>query len=104
MNVLHYVLDTNEFNCISIYISAKDIWDRLEVVHEGTSQVKKSKINILVHKYELFKMKFNESIADIFTHFTDIINDLKSLEKSYPNNDLVKKKFLDLYQGHGKPR
>ena len=36
---------------------------------------------MLIHKYELFRMKSNESIADIFTYFTDITNDLKSLRK-----------------------
>ena len=46
---------------------------------------------MLVHKYELFKMEHDELITEIFTHFTDIINDLKSLDKSYSNSDLVRK-------------
>lgn len=36
-------------------INAEDIWDTLEVTDEGTNQVKESKINLLVHKYELLK-------------------------------------------------
>ena len=44
---------------------------------------------MLVHKYELLKMEQNEWITHIFTKFTDIINDLKSLEKPYFNNELV---------------
>ena len=88
MNVLYCALDANEFNCISTCMSAKN---RLEVTHEGTNQVKKSKINMLVHKYELFKIEHDESITEMFTHFTDIINDLKNLGKSYSNNDLVRK-------------
>ena len=46
-----------------------------------------------VHKYELFKIEINESISKIFTRFTDIINDLKSLRKSYTNSELVHKIF-----------
>ena len=72
-------------------MSAKKIWDRLEVTHKGTNQVKKSKINMLVHNYELFKMKLEESITQMFTHFTDIINGLKNLDKYYSNNNLIKK-------------
>ena len=53
--------------------------------------MKESKINMLVHKYELFKMEHDESITEMFTHFTDIINNLKSLGKSYSNSDLVRK-------------
>ena len=61
----------------------------LEVTHDGTNQVKKFKINILVHNYELFKMKLDESITEMFIRFTVIINGLKSLEKVYPNNEQV---------------
>ena len=91
MNILYYALDANEFNRISTCMSAKKIWDRLEVTHERTNQVKESKINMLVHKYELFKMEHDESITEMFTHFTNIINSLKSPGKSYSNSDLMRK-------------
>ena len=86
MNILYYALDPNEYSCIGTCELAKEIWARLEVRHEGTNQVKESKINILVHNYELFKIKSVESITKIFIRFTDIINGLKSLGKIYPNN------------------
>ena len=54
MNLLYCALSVSEFNRISTYTLVKKIWDRLEVIHEGTNQVKESKINILVQKYELF--------------------------------------------------
>ena len=41
-------------------------------------------------------MKPDEPITQIFTHFTDIINDLKSLEKYYSSNDLVRKVLRSL--------
>ena len=75
---------------------AKKIWDRLEVTHEGTSQVKESKISILVHKYKLFKMELNESIFSMYIHFTDIVNNLKNLGKSYTNSELCRKVLLSL--------
>ena len=48
MNLLYCVLSTSEFNRIFTYSSTKEIWDRLEVTHEGTNQVKESKISMLV--------------------------------------------------------
>ena len=54
MNALFCALDKNEFNRVSVCDSTFDIWRTLEVTHEGTSRVKESKINILVHSYELF--------------------------------------------------
>ncbi|GAV83129.1 UBN2 domain-containing protein, partial [Cephalotus follicularis] len=49
------------------------------------------KISMLVHEYELFFMLDNESISDMFTRFTTIINSLKNLGKSYSNQELVRK-------------
>ncbi|KAL5576060.1 hypothetical protein UlMin_017759 [Ulmus minor] len=65
MNILFCALSMEEFNRIRSCKTAKDIWNTLEVTHEGTNQVKESKISMLVHKYELFKMKHDESIKQI---------------------------------------
>nr|XP_009619215.1 uncharacterized protein LOC104111260 [Nicotiana tomentosiformis] len=42
------------------------MWDKLEVTYEGTSKVKETPINMLVHDYELFQMKEGESIEEMF--------------------------------------
>ena len=80
---LQCVIDKNEYNRICQYKSAKEIWRLLEVTHEGTNQVKESKINLLVHSYELFFMKDNETIIEMITRFTDIVNGLEALGKTY---------------------
>ena len=67
MNILYCGLDPNEYNRIPSCESAKEIWDKLEVAHKGTNQVKKSKISLLVQSYEMFKMSLNESISEMFT-------------------------------------
>ena len=67
MNALFCALDKNEFNLVSICETAFDIWHILEVTHEGTSRVNESKINLLVHTYELFWMKSSETIRDMYT-------------------------------------
>ena len=91
MNILYCALDRGEFNRISSYTNAKEIWHALEITHEGTNQVKESKISMFVHNYELFKMTPEESISDMYTRFTNIINALNALGKSYTNSDLVRK-------------
>ncbi|GAV75155.1 UBN2 domain-containing protein, partial [Cephalotus follicularis] len=87
-HVLFCAVGPNEFNRISSCDSAKEMWDLLGFTYEGTNQVKESKISMLVHEYELFIMHDNESISDMFTRFTTIINSLKNLGKSYPNQEL----------------
>lgn len=63
----------------------------MKVTHEGTNWVKESKIDILVHKFELFRMESNEYITKMFTRITNIISGLKSLGKSYLNSKMVRK-------------
>ena len=83
MNALYCFLDNNEFIRFSTCTFIHEMWHTLEVTHEVTSHVKEIKINLLVHKNELFKMKPKESIVDIYTRFIDIINSLQSLGKEY---------------------
>ncbi|GAV85408.1 UBN2 domain-containing protein, partial [Cephalotus follicularis] len=92
MHVFYCALGPNEFNRIRSCLSAKEIWDKLESTHEGTNQVKDSRIDMLIHEYELFEMRHYESIYYMFDRFTNIINSLNSLEAK----DLTKLKLEDL--------
>ena len=65
--------------------SAKEIWRLLEITHKGTNQVKESKINLLVHSYELFLMKENETIVEMITRFTELSMILKHWERPTRN-------------------
>ena len=58
--------------------------------------MKESKISMLVHSYELFKMKPEENIGDMLTRFTNIVNDLNPLGKMYTNSNLVRKVLRSL--------
>lgn len=79
---------------------AKEVSDTLAVTHEGTNQVKELKISILTHHYELLTMKCDECIKDMYTRFSNIINGVTSLGKSYP----MLTSFLDPCQRHGNQR
>jgi len=91
MHILYCCLDANECNHICACESAKEIWDKLVITYEGTSQVRETKINMFVHQYELFKMQSGKTIKEMFTRFTDITNNLKSLGKTYTNEEMVRK-------------
>ena len=91
INALYCALSVSEFNRISSNNSAKEICNRSEVTHEGTNQVKEIKVNMLVHKYELFKIEPKKTITSMYTRFTDIVNNLKHLGKVYTDDDLCRK-------------
>ncbi|XP_070028795.1 uncharacterized protein [Nicotiana sylvestris] len=81
----------HEYNRVSACDTTKEIWEALQTVHEGTIQVKQSKIDMLTTEYELFRMKDDESIQYMYTRFTSIINELHSLGDVTPRNKLVRK-------------
>ncbi|XP_075074895.1 uncharacterized protein LOC142162439 [Nicotiana tabacum] len=81
----------DEYNSVSACDSTKEIWEALQTVHEGITQVKQSKIDMLTTEYELFRMKDDESIQDKHTRFTSIINELHSLGDVIPKNKLIRK-------------
>ena len=54
MNALFCALNKKEFHRVSNCENAHEIWNKLEVVYEGTSQVKESKISRYTRQYELF--------------------------------------------------
>ncbi|GAV57790.1 zf-CCHC domain-containing protein/UBN2 domain-containing protein [Cephalotus follicularis] len=90
-HIIICAINSNDFNRISSCISAKEMWDRLEVTYEGTNQVKEAKISMLVHEYEMFTMNENEDIKSMFSRFTNIINALQALDKIYSNSEMVRK-------------
>jgi len=71
-NIITYALGMDEYFRVSNCKNAKEIWDTLQVTHEGTTNVKRSRINTLTHEYKLFRMNQNETIHDMQKRFTFI--------------------------------
>ena len=73
--LLYFGIGPDEYARISECEPAKDIWDALQVAHEGTNQVKQSWIGLLMRKYKLFEMGDRETMMEIYTYFTHITNE-----------------------------
>ena len=72
-------------------MSAKQMWDTLAITYEGTSQVKRNKLILLTHKYELFSVEEGKDIQSMFGRFQTILNELRSLGRTYDNYDHIDK-------------
>jgi hypothetical protein len=90
-NIITASLSIDEFYRVSNCTTAKEMWDTLKLTHEGTTEVKRARMNTLTHEYELFRMKSGESIQDMQKRFIHIINHLRALGKSFNNEDLINK-------------
>nr|KYP33248.1 Retrovirus-related Pol polyprotein from transposon TNT 1-94 [Cajanus cajan] len=64
------------------------MWDTLQVTHEGTSDVKRSRKHTLIREYELLRMNHGESISDFQKRFTHLINHLVDLGRKFEEEEL----------------
>ena len=87
-NILTYGLSYDEFFHTARCKSAKEIWNMLEVTHEGTTGVRKARKHTFVSEYEVFRMKNGETISELQTRFTHIVNHLLGLGKTFEDEEL----------------
>ncbi|KAF1893088.1 hypothetical protein Lal_00011161 [Lupinus albus] len=64
------------------------MWETLETNHEGTEEVKRSRLYTLSQEYETFFMRPGEKILDLQKRFTHLTNHLVALGKVLLNSDL----------------
>ncbi|TMX04650.1 hypothetical protein EJD97_006176 [Solanum chilense] len=93
-NILICGLGPDEYNRISSCSNAKEIWDTLQSAHERhMSPIKKCIVDYWKRKYELFRMTDGETIQEMHSRFTSIIDKMDSLGESLPSGKAVRKFF-----------
>jgi hypothetical protein len=70
---------------------AHDAWKKLEESFEGTKGVKTAKAYILKEKFTCFKMKENESVAEMFHRMQVMVNKLNALGEEVKDSDFSMK-------------
>ncbi|GJS20544.1 zf-CCHC domain-containing protein [Tanacetum coccineum] len=89
--VIYNALPRKEYERIFMCKTAKEIWDTLLITHQGNSQVKDNKIDLLVQQYEQFAIPEEESIDNGFARFNTIITSLKELDEGFSSKNYVRK-------------
>ncbi|GJT61571.1 hypothetical protein Tco_1005104 [Tanacetum coccineum] len=112
--VLYNVLPKKEYERIFMFKTAKDIWQSLLITHQGNSQVKDNKMDLLVQQYEQFTILEEESIDSGFARFNTIITSLKALDEESKDlsslaldelidnlkvHKVVMEKYFEIYRG-----
>ncbi|XP_073224711.1 uncharacterized protein [Cicer arietinum] len=88
---LSCALSREESERVDECTTAKEVWDTLQTHHEGTSHVKETRIDIGIRKFELFEMQEGETIDEMYSRFTTIVNEMRSLGKAYTVQERVRK-------------
>ncbi|GJY51454.1 hypothetical protein Tco_0442301 [Tanacetum coccineum] len=89
--VIYNALPRKEYERIFMCKTAKEIWDTLLITHQGNSQVKDNKIDLLVQQYEQFTIPKEESIDNAFAKFNTIITSLKAFDKGFSSKNYIRK-------------
>src|SRR6266542_827251 len=91
-------LRQEEFNKVNGLEVAKDIWDTLQVSHEGDHKAKLSKIELLEGELEEFVMLKGETLQGLFDGLMIIINKMSALGCEDWDDHKVTRRFLRAYQ------
>jgi len=80
-----------EYMKMSDKSTAKAMFASLCANYEGSKKVREAKDLLLSHQYELFKMKDDEIIEQMYSRFQTLVSGLQILKKSYVASDHVSK-------------
>ncbi|GJT04458.1 zf-CCHC domain-containing protein [Tanacetum coccineum] len=82
----------NDMKEFSLCNNGKRNWEgkTLLITHQGNSQVKDNKIDLLVQQYEQFIISEDESIDSAFARFNTIITSLKALDEGYSSKNYIR--------------
>ncbi|GJY63769.1 hypothetical protein Tco_0465229 [Tanacetum coccineum] len=95
--VTYNALPRKEYERIFMCNTAKEIWKTLLITHQGNSQVKDNKNDLLVQQYKQFVISEDESIDSAFARFNPIITSLKALDEGYSSKNYVRMFLRDLH-------
>ncbi|GJY23432.1 hypothetical protein Tco_0397090 [Tanacetum coccineum] len=87
--VIYNALLRKEYERIFMCNTTKEIWKTLLITHQGNSQVKDNKIDLLVQIYEQFIISEDESADSAFARFNTVNTSLKSLDEGYSSKNYV---------------
>src|SRR6266508_3555760 len=91
-------LSQEEFNKVNGLEIAKDIWDTLQVSHEGDHKAKLGKIEHLEGELEEFIMLKGKTLQGLFDRLMVIINKIRALGCKEWDDHKVTRWFLRAYQ------
>ncbi|GJS89923.1 hypothetical protein Tco_0772559 [Tanacetum coccineum] len=93
---LYNALQRKEYERVFMCKTSKEVWHTLIIIHQGNSQVKNFKIDLLTQEYDKFSISNEETIDSGFTRFNNIVTSLKYLDPDYSSKNHVRKFLRDL--------
>nr|GFC87375.1 hypothetical protein [Tanacetum cinerariifolium] len=86
--ILSQGLPRRIFNILNRTLTAKDIWDSLELLMKGSGKTLERQKEDMFDEYERFRANGNESIQAYFIRFHKLVNDIKVTQIDLPKHQL----------------
>ncbi|GJT41727.1 uncharacterized mitochondrial protein-like protein [Tanacetum coccineum] len=86
--ILSQGLPRHIFNILNQTSTAKEIWDNVEMLMQGSGRTLQQRKEDLFDEYERFRAIGNESIHDYFVRFHKLVNDMKITQLNIPTHQM----------------
>ncbi|GJW92658.1 hypothetical protein Tco_0170211 [Tanacetum coccineum] len=90
-NILLQGLPKGICTLINHYIEAKDIWDNMKMLLEGSELTKEDRESQLYDDFEHFRQNKGETIHDYYVRFAKLINDMRNIKMTMSRMQLNSK-------------
>ncbi|GJW65685.1 retrovirus-related pol polyprotein from transposon TNT 1-94 [Tanacetum coccineum] len=88
---LHLGLPKDIYSLINHYTDAKDIWDNVKMLLEGSELTKEDRESQLYDDFEHFRQHKGETIHDYYVRFAKLINDMRNIKMTMSRMQLNSK-------------
>ncbi|GKE96634.1 hypothetical protein Tco_1581489, partial [Tanacetum coccineum] len=91
INILLQRLSKDIYTLINHYTDAKDIWDNVKMLLEGSKLTKEDHKSQLYDDFEHFRQNKGETIPDYYVQFSKLINDMRNIKMTMSRMQLNSK-------------
>ncbi|GJU86488.1 retrovirus-related pol polyprotein from transposon TNT 1-94 [Tanacetum coccineum] len=90
-NILLQGIPKDIYSLINHYTDAKDIWENVKMILEGSELTKDDRESQLYDEFEHFRQIKGETIQGYYVRFTKLINDMRNIKMTMPRMQLNSK-------------
>ncbi|GJZ36943.1 hypothetical protein Tco_0583134 [Tanacetum coccineum] len=90
-NILLQGIPKDIYSLINHYTDAKDIWDNVKMILEGSELTKDDRESQLYDEFEHFRQIKGETIHGYYVRFMKLINDMRNIKMTMPRMQLNSK-------------
>ncbi|KAK4493471.1 hypothetical protein RD792_006033 [Penstemon davidsonii] len=83
--------DNERFDYVKHCKTSKEMWDKVRDMSEGNEAIKEHNLSVAMEKFENFKMKPGETIEQMSSRFTKVLNNVLKLGKTFTDKEITLK-------------